>query len=159
MTPTQDILPTHERLKFLRSRLACKKPGRMTLFVVPWINIALLMFIFQHVHSQRLLSPGISLNLPAAPFTGGAPVGSEVVTVLRNGSLFFHDERVALDNLTAALRRAGADGTTLMIEADGGVTHERLTAVYNAAQAAGFREIVLATRLPDGGADGARDGR
>lgn len=151
MSNGHTALPTHERLMFLRSRLACKRPRRTTLFVVPWINIALLFFAFYAVQSQRILSPGLHLSLPAVSFTGGAPAGSEVVTVLRNGSIFFHDERVALENLSAALRRTGDPATrpTLLIEADGDVTHRVLADVYNAARQASFTNVVLATRLPD----------
>jgi biopolymer transport protein ExbD len=144
-------LPTHERLMFLRSRLVCKRPRRTTLFVVPWINIVMLLFAFYIVQSQRVLSPGLVLSLPAAPFTGGAPADSEVVTVLRNGAIFFHDERVAIENLAPALRKNGgpASHRSLLIEADGDVTHRLLADVYNAAQQAAYSNVVLATRLPE----------
>lgn len=146
-------LPTHERLMFLRSRLACRRPRRTTLFVVPWINIALLLFGFNLIQSQRVLSPGIVLALPAAPFAGGAPPDAEVLAVLRNGAIFFRDERVAAENLQTVLRRAhqaGAAGS-LLVEADGEVRHRLLSDVYNAALAAGFKEVVLATRMPEQG--------
>ena len=159
MSNGQATMPTHERLMFLRSRLACRRPRRTTLFVVPWINVVLLLFAFHIVQSQRLLAPGLILSLPAAPFTGGAPAGSEVVTVLRNGAIFFHDERVPVENLATALRRtpAASARATLLVEADGDVTHKLLTTVYAAAQSAGYTNVVLATRLPDStGAAGAR---
>jgi len=153
MSEGRTALPTRERLMFLRSRLACKRPRRTTLFVVPWINIALLFFIFHLVQSQRVLSPGIVLSLPAAPFAGGAPADAEVVAVLRNGSIFFRDERVMMENLQTVLRRAHDTGVrdTLLIEADGEVRHRLLSDVYNAARSAGFKDVVLATRLPESG--------
>lgn len=143
--------PTHERLMFLRSRIACRRPRRTTLFVVPWINLVILLFAFYVVQSRRVLAPGLVLSLPPAPFTGGAPAGSEVITVLSNGSIFFHDERVALENLPASLRRAGdpASRPALLIEADGEVTHRLLAEVYDAARQASFTNVVLATRLPE----------
>lgn len=159
MTDAQPIAPTHERLMFLRSKLACRKPRRNTLFVLPWINIALLLFAFHLVQSRRTLSPGIELSLPVAPFTGGAPAGSEVITVLRNGSIYFKDERVPAGQIEEILRRAASApaGTgSLLIEADRAVTHDQLAAVCNAAQSAGYRAVVLATRLPDADTEGGR---
>lgn len=151
MSSTVASLPTHERLMFLRSRLACRKPRRTTLFVVPWINVVLLLFAFHVVQSQRVLSPGIMMTLPAVPFSGGAPIDAEVVSVLRTGAVFFHDQRVPMENLVAALRsaRERAPRPTLLIEADGEVAHKLLAGVYSAAQMAGYRDVVLATRLPD----------
>ena len=152
-------LPFRLRLVFLRSHIACKRPRRTTIFVVPWVNVVLLLFAFYIVQSKRLLSPGLMLSLPAAPFAGGAQSGSEVVTVLRSGAIFFHDEHVAIENLAATLRKtpaASASGT-LLIEADGDVTHKLLAAVYSAAQSAAYTNVVLATRLPDAnGAPGSR---
>lgn len=145
------MLPTHERLMFLRTRMACRRPRRTSLFVVPWINVVVLVFAFYVVQSHRVLSPGIVLALPAAPFSGGAPSGSDVVTVLRSGAIFFHDQRIALENLPAALReiRVPEAPPALLIEADGDVTHKLLADVYNAAHQAAITNVVLATRLPE----------
>lgn len=155
-------LSTHERMQFLRRRITCRQRRGAGLFsIAPWINLALLAFLFFAVQSQRVLSPGISLALPVAPFTGGAPGNAEVVTVLRNGAIFFHDERILRENLAAALTKARRPDTasTLLVEADGEVPHRLLVEVYTGAQAAGYRDVVLASRLPDGIADGAAGGR
>ena len=119
--------------------------------MVPWINVALLLFAFHFVQSQRLLSPGLNLSLPVASFTGGAPAGCDVVTVLRSGMIFFHDERIPVENLAPAFRQTPATAArdTLLVEADGDVTHALLTTVYSAALTAGYTNVVLATRLPD----------
>lgn len=142
-----------ERLTFLRARLNCRRPRRTTLFVVPWINVSLLLFIFYVAQSQRVLSPGINLTLPESSFAGGAPVDAEVISVLRNGAIFLRDQRVSNERLVAELRAARSSSRpTLLLEADGEVPHKMLAHVYNAAREAGYRDIVLATRLPDAGA-------
>ncbi|MCX6995620.1 MAG: biopolymer transporter ExbD, partial [Kiritimatiellaeota bacterium] len=95
------------------------------------------------------LRPGVTVNLPVAAFTGGAPYGALVVTVSQEGMVFFNDERTTLEGLPSAFAQAAHEqpGATLVIEADSRVTHGTPVALYNMARAAGLQQISLATRL------------
>lgn len=144
--------PEIERLSSLRRRfrtrlrLAC---GPMA--AIPLLNVLLLLWLFMVVHSSFVLRPGIRMQLPAAPFTAGARYGTLVVTLTQEGLVFFGDERMGLNELPAALSKAAAakSDAPLLIEADGKVRQQVLVNVYTMATEAGFREVVLATRLPD----------
>lgn len=144
--------PETERLSSLRRRfrtrlrLAC---GPMA--AVPLVNVLLLLWLFLIVHSSFVLRPGIRMQLPAAPFNAGTRYGTWVVTLTQEGLVFFGDERMGLNELPAALAQAASakPDTPLLIEADGKVRQQVLVNVYTMASEAGFREVVLATRLPD----------
>ncbi|MCS6770997.1 MAG: biopolymer transporter ExbD [Kiritimatiellae bacterium] len=117
----------------------------------PWVDATLLVFLVILFQSSVVIRPGIRLELPAAPFRDGIRADALVVTIPQEGMYFFQDERMSLDGLQVALARAARSGTPpgLILEADRRISHGTLMAVYQLAQAAGFREIVLATRLED----------
>lgn len=122
---------------------------RGVLGVAPWVDFALLVCLLIIYHSAVVLRPGIRLELPPAPFLDGVRADALVVTIPQEGIYFFKDERLSLDGLRVALERAAREGSDirLILEADQRITHGTLAAVYTAAQTAGFRDIVLATRL------------
>ena len=143
--------PDIERLASLPRRFRTRlRPARSPLAVVPLLNVVLLLWLFSIVNSSFVLQPGIRMDLPAAPFTAGARYGTLVVTLTQEGLVFFNDERVSLDALSAAFARSvsGKSPMPLLIEADGRVRYQTLVDIYNMATTAGFREVVLATRLP-----------
>jgi biopolymer transport protein ExbD len=144
-----EIIP--ERLTaFRRNFRPLERAPRGLLGVAPWVDFALLLMMLFIYQSATVLRPGIRLELPPAPFRDGIRPNALVLTVPQEGMYFFQDERMTLDGLQIALARAArahGDEAALIIEADQRITHGVLTALYNMAQAAGFREIVLASRL------------
>jgi biopolymer transport protein ExbD len=140
-----------ERLVTLPRRFRTRRPlARSPLAVIPLINVVLLLWLFSIVNSSFVLQPGIRMKLPAAPFTAGARYGTLVVTLTQEGLIFFNDERVNLDALSAVFAKSvsGKSPMPLLIEADGRIRYQTLVDIYNMATEAGFREVVLATRLP-----------
>jgi biopolymer transport protein ExbD len=114
-----------------------------------WVNVVLLVLMFFIGHAGFVLQPGIAVDLPAAPMTGGANYRSFVVTITQEGLIFYNDERVSFDGLAAdLLRQAHRDAdAALVIEADARVRHSDLVRIYNLAIAAGLQRVVLATRF------------
>jgi len=112
-------------------------------------NVAVLVATMLLLQARFVLQPGVTVDLPAAAFTGGAPYGALVVTVSQEGMVFFNDERTTLEGLSSAFTQAAHEqpGAMLVIEADSRVTHGTLVAVYNMALAAGIQQVALATRL------------
>jgi biopolymer transport protein ExbD len=118
--------------------------------VAPWVDFALLLMMLFVYQSATALRPGVRLELPPAPFRDGIRPDALVLTVTQEGMYFFQDERMTLDGLQLALSRAArtyGEEAALIIEADQRITHGTLTVLYNMAHTAGFREIVLASRL------------
>lgn len=140
-----------DRLFYYRRRFhATHRSLRGLLAVAPWVNVVLLVLMFFVVNSSFVIQPGISLNLPTTPVTGGARFGDLVVTIPQEGMFFFNDERMTLDGLAAALAREAREhpDAALLVEADGRIDHQTLVRVYGMAHQAGLREVVLATRQP-----------
>jgi biopolymer transport protein ExbD len=145
-----------ERINFLRRRF---RPRRRLfsgpLDSVPLVNVVLLLVLFLIIHSSYVVQPGITVDLPAAPFVSGAHYGAMVVTVSQEGLVFFNDERTTLEGLGAAFSQAAFDqpDSTLVIEADAQVRNATLVRIYNMAMSAGVKKVVLATGVtPEGGA-------
>ena len=148
--------PGVERLVTLPRRFHTRlRPACDPMSVVPLLNVVLLLWLFSMINSSFVLQPGIRMELPSAPFTAGARYGTWVVTLTQEGLVFFNDERVPLEGLKAAFVKtvSGKEPVSLLIEADGRVRHQTLVDIYTMATEAGFREVVLATRLPGRTAD------
>lgn len=143
--------PTYERLIDFHRRFKAKRHfARGYSFAAVMLNAALLALGFYVLNSRFVLQPGIELELPAAPFADGVPfLQSTIVTLSRDGSVFCDDERTSVEGLSKTFARAvrANPNCTLLIEADKRVQYGRLVDVYNQAQAAGIRKIMMATRV------------
>jgi biopolymer transport protein ExbD len=133
-----------------RTFLPRRRTGRGFLTGTVFLDTALLFSAFVLSTSHFVLKPGITLDLPVASQTGGIRFNDRVLTLSREGLLFFNDERVQPANLEAALRAAVQEhpGTALILEADATTPQSAATEVYDAAARAGFRQIFIATRSP-----------
>lgn len=138
-----------DRLFYFRRRFrASHRVLRGLLPVAPLVNVALLVLLFFMISSSYVIQPGVVMRLPKADFRDGARPGSLVVAIPQEGMLFFNDERMTLDGLSAALGRVARESgeTTLVVEADERVSHGTLMKVYDMAVAAGLQDVVLATQ-------------
>lgn len=143
--------PTYERLIDFHRRFKCKRHfARGYSFAAVMLNAALLIVGFYILNSRFVLQPGIELELPPAPFSDGVPLlQSNIVTLARDGSIFCNDERTTVERLSRSFRHAVQDdpNCTLLIEADKHTEYGQLVEIYNQAQAAGIRKIMMATRV------------
>lgn len=109
----------------------------------------MLLLAFFVLVSPFVIQPGINIQLPQSPLSGGARFGNMVVSITRGGWFYFNDERVEEESLVETFRRAGADrpGQPLIIEADERVPHGKVVVVWNAALQAGIAEVSIATQI------------
>jgi biopolymer transport protein ExbD len=116
--------------------------------VAPWIDTVLLSLVFFIAASATLKKPGLSLNLPTARAASGARYDAHVLSVPADGVYYFADQRVGWLLLGDHLREAATANpdAELVIEADGALSHERVTGLYDLAVDAGWKSIVMATR-------------
>ncbi len=138
------------QMTFLRRRYPLRlRLAKGIVGAVPLADIVLLVILFLIMGSWIVLKPGVFLQLPEADFVAGVHAGANVVTLSREGLVFFNDERTTLDQLRQQLVRAvhGQAEPVLVIEADRRITHEQLIRVYDMAKAAGYDEVLLATRV------------
>ena len=129
--------------------------------VTPLVNVILLLLLFFLLGSSLVLQPGVAVSLPAAGagLTVPALPESLVVSVQRGSPprVYFQDQPVTLDELTARLVAAGGEGTggtpggrTVVLRADRGLPYETVVAVGARALAAGCH-VVLATAPEEAG--------
>ncbi|MCF7848723.1 MAG: biopolymer transporter ExbD [Kiritimatiellales bacterium] len=139
----------HKKSWKIRRFKPTRKPAGVFGIGVVFLDAALLLLVFFLVVSPFVLQPGINVVLPSSPFTGGAQFGSMVLAITRDGWFYFNDERCLAENLETAFRQAAEDhpGAPLIIEADKRVPHGTVVKAWNAALAAGIKEVSLATQI------------
>jgi biopolymer transport protein ExbD len=150
-----------------------RPPNRLNRGLVtmaPWMDALLLVLFFLLVTSRFVLQPGLSIHLPAGPFSNGAsPYGLLGVVVVQETAdgkgveeiLYFDDARfvlgqpAALEKLKKALTLGAQHkpGQAMVIEADQMVRHGTVVSLINLAAAAGIPDVVVATR-PGGVGEG-----
>jgi len=128
---------------------ATRRPSGTFLETAPWVDVVLLIVFFMITQSATLKKPGLQVDLPVARVASGARYDAHVLTVPQEGVYFFADEKVHWAALADRLRETANKNpdSELIIEADGAVTHKSLTGIYNLAVDAGWKKIVLATRI------------
>lgn len=125
-----------------------RQTGRGFLTGTIFLDAALLIVAFVLATSPFVRKPGIFLDLPVASQTDGIQINDMMMSIPRDGLLFFNDEQVSLDTLEATFRAAvkKRPGAALILEADQSTPQSTTTAIYDAAAAAGFRKVFIATR-------------
>ncbi len=128
-----------------------RRTGRGFLTGTVFLDAALLMTAFVLATSPFVLKPGIAIDLPVASQTTGIQLNDRVLKITREGFFFFNDEILSPNKLEPALRAAieKRPSIALILEADASVSQATATAVYDAAAAAGFRKIFIATQKPE----------
>lgn len=94
-------------------------------------------------------SSGVEVALPRGASKDLAPASEDVaVAILADGRVVVRGEEVEANALETALTEAqqARGSSTLIIQADEGVAHGRVVAVMEAARAAGFERLAVATR-------------
>jgi biopolymer transport protein TolR len=127
----------------------------------PWVNVVLLLGLYAYFSEPYVMQPGVRIELPSAPFTGGSPYGHNLVVMVqdepakggRREVVFFNDERFALattgslERLSNHLGRAVRQrpDVPLVIEADRQIQHGTVVQLFDLAEQAGFNEVTVAT--------------
>lgn len=127
----------------LRLRLA-----RGVIGAVPLADWVLLLLMFMVLHSWVILRPAVPLMLPSGPAVDGVGMHADVLTMTREGLIFFDDTRLTPGQLADQLieRARRNPDAVLLIQADRRVTHDDLMQVYHMAGAAGYQSVFLATQ-------------
>ncbi len=139
----------HKRSKALRSFTPTRKRVGVFTIAVAFCDASLLALAFFLAVSPFVLQPGININLPKSPLSGGARFDSMVLSITRGGWFYFNDKRLDSDRLVEALEMAAHrnPGMPLIIEADKDVAHGRVVEAWNAAMSAGIGQISIATGI------------
>lgn len=116
--------------------------------VTPMIDIVFQLVLFFMVSTTFVTSPGIQVDLPRSSAQTVLSDDKDIqVWVTADGAVYVNEQPVTV----AELRRTFLDAarsnpnTMVVIKADGGVSHSRVVAVMDQAQAQGLTRLAIAT--------------
>lgn len=114
---------------------------RLELFhVLPLVNVLFLALLLFNLSARFTLQPGLSLSLPASPFTL-APQQNPLVlsiTAAPLPAIYLSEERVTLEELDILLQDRQLAGRPLVIRADRATPYEIITGASNVCLRRGF---------------------
>ncbi len=139
----------HINSQQIRTFKPTRQPAGVFTLSLAFCDAALLALAFFLAVSPFVMQPGININLPQSPFTGGARFSSLVLSITRGGWFYFNDERIDGDLLPKALAKAASarPDTPLIIEADERAEHGVVIRAWNAALEAGISDVSIATQI------------
>ncbi len=156
--PEQADIAIHDQLSFLKRRYRTRlRYARGVVSAVPLADLVLILLLFVIMNSWHVLKPGVYVDLPESPFVSGVRSDAMVVTICREGFVFFDDERTTVEGLRERMVRAAAvrPGISIIIEADQRVDHGTILRIFSMAMDAGVEEVAMATRgiseMPENG--------
>jgi biopolymer transport protein ExbD len=123
------------------------KPFRGQLDVAAFMGVLMLVVVFLLL-TRLVYTPGVRLQLPAAANLPGTERPTVEVAVDSSGRYYYQNQFIAGPDLLARLRRAATDAPeplTLVVQADGRVSHAMLVELALLAREAGIHDALLAT--------------
>lgn len=124
-----------------------KTPSKSFINLTPLVDMLFIILLFFLVTSTFIDQPNIQLELPTTKHTPTSKVDEQVLTISRDGRLFFQNEPVERKELIQVLKKAFSQQTekTLVLRADKNVPYGLVIDVMDAAKGAGLKKIVAPT--------------
>ncbi len=124
-----------------------KTPSKSFINLTPLVDMLFIILLFFLVTSTFIDQPNIQLELPTTKHTPTSKVDEQVLTISRDGRLFFQNEPVERKELIQVLKKAFSQQTekTLVLRADKNVPYGLVVDVMDAAKGAGLKKIVAPT--------------
>ncbi len=132
-------------------RFSSGRPRRVALEMTPLIDVVLMLVIFFMLTTTFVLSPGIEVDLPRGHTSQEPRERDAIITMTKEGKIYFQDAQVSLETLRAVLQRAHNRQPELrvVIKADTLVAHGRVVAVMDIAKYLGIDRLAVATAPPE----------
>jgi biopolymer transport protein ExbD len=156
-------VPTGGAASGLRTRYFPKsRLGQGLISMGPWLNLVLLIVFLLLLDSRTAIQPGIVIDLPRAPFGGGArPDLVAVIFAIDSGHPGKRDEIIFFDDMRFPVRDEaemtklrhhlvqefmGRPGSCLTVQADADVRYGTVMQLCNMAREIGVPQVNMATR-------------
>ena len=144
-------LPTDKSIlaRRIRPRL---KPIHGAPDLIPFVNVFFLLLVFFMIGSSFVPISGIPVNLPEAPSVSKYSARKYIITLDRNGRIFFNDEMV--DNLKQlrgklrafVARNADDERDSVVLRADRSNNFETISQIMALAEELHLNMFILARR-------------
>jgi biopolymer transport protein ExbD len=128
-------------------QLSNGQPRRVTLDLTPLIDVVLMLVIFFMLTTTFVLSPGVQVDLPQGSSLQKPRESDAIITITKDGDVYFQDAQVSLETLQAVLQRSKAQQPSLrvVIKADTLVQHGRVVEIMDIAKLVGIERLAIAT--------------
>ena len=113
--------------------------------IAPLIDVVFLLLIFFMLTSNFILQPGIKVQLPRAITSEVIDSQNLVVSVTAQDLIYLNREPVQIGPLREQLKKAAADGASVMIQADIGTSLGRIVEIWDLCRELGIDRVNIAT--------------
>ena len=114
------------------------------------VDLVFLLAFFLLLSSNFILQQGISISMPFSRFTLGPQSNQQIISITGGAApaIYFHDQRVTLEQLGELLDIAKRKDQSIIIKADRSASYETVARVMNAALERGISSVSLAATPP-----------
>ncbi len=126
------------------SRTVSHNPALFNL--IPLVNVIFLLLIFFALSTTFVLQPGIAVTLPYSPYSLAPQRDPQIVSITSASvpAIYFHDQKVTLDELAKSLSDSRIKNKTLIIKADRATPWDFIMQITNQGLQRGYN-VVYAT--------------
>ena len=126
------------------SRTVSHNPALFNL--IPMVNVIFLLLIFFALSTTFVLQPGIAVTLPYSSYSLSPQRNPQIVSITAAPvpAIYFHDQKVTLEELARSLADSRIKNKTLIIKADRTTPWELIVQITNEGLQKGF-SVVYAT--------------
>ena len=119
--------------------------------MTPMIDIVFQLILFFLVSTTFAILPGIKLNLPTSRTSEGTSVQGITISASADGTLFFNEKEVEIDELGSELVMFDTGDTKkadfpVSLEADSEVTNGVIVGLFDVIRESGYSVINLRTK-------------
>jgi biopolymer transport protein ExbD len=114
------------------------------------VDVAFLLLFFLLLSSNFILQQGISVSTPFSRFTLGPQTSRQIISITGGAvpAIYFHEQRVTMEQLGPLLDAAKRNEQSIIIKADRSTSYETVAEVANAVLEHGITSVALAATPP-----------
>ncbi|MDR0584128.1 MAG: biopolymer transporter ExbD [Treponema sp.] len=124
---------------------ARKKTETAGVDITPLLDVVFQLLLF-FILTSALVQPGIELDLPESDQTSEALEADLVISVDRDGRVFFNDRVVSIEKIETSLRSFAAQNSNgnVLVRVDGAASYRNFFTILDASRNAGVKNLHLA---------------
>jgi biopolymer transport protein ExbD len=124
---------------------ARKKTDAVGIDITPLLDVVFQLLLF-FILTSAILQPGIELDLPESNQSSEALEADLIVSVDKEGRVFFNEKIVSLEEIESLLRSFAARNSNgnVILRVDGAAAYGNFFSVLDASRKAGIKNLHLA---------------